>query len=80
VVVELNEKLAEKEKKLEGADRQAVGAAGVVDFLWEEIDRYRNRCIDFIRWDAMLPDDLREAVRKVRSQAYEYEHAEDDKS
>lgn len=72
--VQLAQQLAAKERELEGADREMAGVAGTIDFLWEEIDRYRNSLMDHIRWDAMLPEDLLEAVGKVRMQAYEYEH------
>lgn len=80
VVVELNEALAKKNKELEGAYRNAAGVAGTLDFLWSEIDRYRNSLMDHIRWDAMLPEDLREAVRKVRMEAYAWEHDDEEKT
>jgi hypothetical protein len=35
--------------------------------------------MDHIRWDAMLPEDLREAMRKVRIEAYAWTHDEDEK-
>lgn len=86
VVVELNEKLAElqeqlaaKDNELEGAYRNAAGVSGTIDFLWGEIDGYRNRLMDHISWDAMLPDDLRKAVQKVRTEAYVWEHDEEEK-
>lgn len=75
--VRLDQQLAATEKELDGAYRQAAGVNGTIDFLWEEIDRYRNRLMEHIHWDAMLPDDLREAVRKVRVAVYEWEHEED---
>jgi hypothetical protein len=62
----LTEQLTATDKELETDERHFAGLAGERDFLWEEIDRYRNRLMDFIRWDAMLPEDLSEAVRKVR--------------
>jgi chromosome segregation ATPase len=79
-MVELAEALAKKNKELEGAHRNAAGVAATIDFLWSEIDRYRNSLMDHIRWDAMLPEDLREAVRKVRMEAYAWEHDEEEKT
>ncbi|MEK6225535.1 MAG: hypothetical protein AABM40_04485 [Chloroflexota bacterium] len=85
VVVELNQKLADLQRQLAakdkelGADERRFAAHGAdVDFLWEEIDRYRNRLIQHLEWDAMLPEDLREAVRTVRVQAYADEHDDDE--
>lgn len=85
VVVELNQKLADlqrqlaaKDKELEADERRFAANGAGVDFLWEEIDRYRNRLIQHLEWDAMLPEDLREAVRKVRVQAYADEHDDDE--
>jgi ABC-type transporter Mla subunit MlaD len=78
-IAELTEQLGAKDKELEGAYRNAAGVSATIDFLWGEIDRYRNRLMDHISWDAMLPDDLRKAVQKVRTEAYVWEHDEDEK-
>ena len=77
-LVELQKQLAAKDKELEGAYRNAAGVSGTIEFLWEEIDRYRNRLMGHISWDAMLPDDVRTAVQKVRTEAYAWEHDEDE--
>lgn len=57
-------------QQLQTTERQLDAFAGERDFLWEEIDRYRNRLIDFLRWDAMLPEKLRDEVRRVRAADY----------
>jgi hypothetical protein len=85
VVMELNEKLADlqrqlaaKEKELERDDRAFVAFGAERDFLWEEIDRFRNRVMDYIRWETLLPEDVRAALQKVRAQQFADEREEDD--
>jgi alpha-D-ribose 1-methylphosphonate 5-triphosphate synthase subunit PhnG len=80
VVLELTQTLAKKDKQIEGADRERAGVNAMIDFLWEEIDRYRNRLMDHIRWDGMLPKDLHEAMQKVRMEAYAWEHDDEEKT
>jgi chromosome segregation ATPase len=84
VVVELSEKIADlqwrlaaKEKELAIRERTITGFAGERDFLWEEIDRFRNRVMDYIRWQALLPEDARLALSKVTAQEFEDELDED---
>jgi hypothetical protein len=84
VVVELNEKLADlqrqlaaKDKELERDARAFAGIDGEITFLWEEIDRFRDRLLNYIRWEMQLPEDARVALNKVRAQEFEDKLDED---
>jgi hypothetical protein len=84
VVVELNEKLADlqrqlaaKDKELERDARAFAGINGEITFLWEEVDRFRDRLLNYIRWEMQLPEDARVALNKVRAQEFEDKLDED---
>jgi hypothetical protein len=84
VVAELNEKLADlqrqlaaKDKELERDARAFAGINGEVTFLWEEIDRFRDRLLNYIRWEMQLPEDARVALNTVRAQEFEDKLDED---
>jgi len=70
-LAEANAALAAKTKDLEANDRAFAAIAGERTFLWEEIDRFRNRLMDYIGWEMKLPEDARVALNKVRAQEVE---------
>lgn len=71
VVAELTAALAAKDKELAADARAFAAIDGERTFLWEEIDRFRNRLMDYIRWEMLLPEDARVALNKVRAQDFE---------
>jgi chromosome segregation ATPase len=84
VVVELTQKLADLRKQLAAKDKELAADArafaaidGERTFLWEELDRFRDRLLDHIRWEMQLPEDARAALNKVRAQAFEDQLNED---
>jgi RNA polymerase-interacting CarD/CdnL/TRCF family regulator len=83
-VVETNQKLADlqrqlaaKDKELERDARAFAGIDGEITFLWEEIDRFRDRLLNYIRWEMQLPEDARVALNTVRAQEFEDKLDED---
>ena len=74
---EANARLAAKERELASCDRTITAFSAERDFLWEEIDRFRNRVMDYIRWQALLPEDALLALSKVTAQEFEDELDED---
>jgi hypothetical protein len=84
VVVELNQKLADLQRQLTAKDKELAADAralaaidGERTFLWEEIDRFRDRLLNYIRWEMQLPEDARVALNQVRAQALEDQLDED---
>jgi chromosome segregation ATPase len=83
-VVEVNQELADLQRQLAAKDKELAadarafaGINGEITFLWEEIDRFRDRLLNYIRWEMMLPEDARAALNKVRAQELENKLAED---
>jgi chromosome segregation ATPase len=70
VVTELSEALAARDKELGMYARALAAIDGERTFLWEEIDRFRNRLLDFIRWEMLLPESARVELNKVRAQDF----------
>jgi hypothetical protein len=77
VIRKLTKQLAAKDKELAADERYALGFAAEIDFVWEELDRYRNRLMEFLRDQAMLPEKLRREIQQARMDAYAEDEAND---
>lgn len=72
------DRIEELEKKLAANARAFARIDGERTFLWEEIDRFRSRLMDYIGWEMQLPEDARVALNKVRAQESEDDKPDED--
>lgn len=72
------DRIEQLEKKLAANARAFARIDGERTFLWEEIDRFRSRLMDFIGWEMQLPEDARVALNKVRAQESEDQNPDED--